>query len=212
MGAPTQDFNSCEAFRETADTEEGFACSDSARAPAAASQVRWKGAATDLEFPPVPFPSNRVFAMAEEPRLRALVKRHHERMRDTSVGQLFPQDPVRFAAGIERAADFLVESVGGPARYTMRNGPSCMRTTHFAFTIDEQARDIWLAQMLLSLEDVGFPNEIRMEFWNWVEAMSMRMINRRTMRAQPNRYSWSEAAVKLFPFMTTRLPRLACQR
>jgi len=179
---------------------------------AAGKQVRWKEAASDLEFPPVPFPSSRVFAVAGEPRLRALVMRHHERLRDSSVGHLFPPDPIRFAAGVERSADFIVEATGGPTRYTSLNGPSCMRTQHFPFTIDEQARDVWLAQMLLALDDVGFPDEIRLEFWNWVEAMSIRMVNRRTMRPQPNRYPWLEAPIKLFPFMTASRQSVACPR
>jgi len=192
--------------------ERGFACSNSGNSLAATGHVRWKDAASDLEFPPVPFPSRRVFAVAGESRLRALVKRHHERLRDTSVGHLFPRDPSRFVLGIEKSADFIVEATGGPTRYTASNGPSCMRTQHFAFTIDETARDIWLAQMLLTLDDVGLPEEIRLEFWNWVEAMSIRMINRRTMRAQPNRYPLEEAQKALLPFMTTGRRPVMCPR
>lgn len=192
--------------------DRNFACSNSGHLLAAGKRVRWKDAASDLDFPPVPFPSDRVFAVAGEPRLRALVLRHHERLRESSVGHLFARDPIRFAAGVERVADFIVEATGGPTRYTLLNGPSCMRTQHFPFTIDEQARDVWLTQVLLALDDVGFPDEIRREFWNWVEAMSIRMINRRTMRAQPNRYPWPEAPIKLRPLMTASPRPVMCPR
>jgi len=178
----------------------------------AGNEVRWIAASADLEFPPVPFPSRKVFAVAGEARLRMLVTRHCERLLDSSLGHLFPRDPQRFALGVERTADFVVEATGGPACYSPSSGRSCMRTLHFPFVIDERAREIWLAQFLLAFDDVGFPEEIRPEFWNWIEAMSIRMINRRTMRAQPARYPLADAPIKLSPFMKTRRPPIMCPR
>jgi hemoglobin len=190
----------------------GCACSTAAAAMSVGDVVHWKEASVDLDFPPVPYPSRRVFSVAGEPMLRALVRRHHERLGDSRIGRLFPQDPGGFAAAVEKAADFIVEASGGPARYTPVNGSTCMRTRHFPFTIDESAREIWLAQLLLAFDDVGFPNALRLEVWNWLEAMSIRMINRRTMRAQPRRHPLAEAPVTLSDFMvTSRLPAV-CPR
>jgi hemoglobin len=144
--------------------------------------------------------------------IAALVRRHHERVRDSSIHTLLPGDPARFAAAIDKFADFVIEAVGGAARYTMGKGPGGMSTQHRPFMIDERSRHIWPAQMLLALGDVDFPGAIHGEFWNWVELMSIGMVHRRSLRAQSQRYPWSEAAVQLFPFMTTRRPQRACQR
>ncbi|OHX35974.1 hypothetical protein BJL95_02740 [Methylomonas sp. LWB] len=160
-------------------------------------EVRWKPASTGLEFPAVPFPSRRVFEVAGASLLRALVRRHHQRLLNTPIGHLFPKDPARFAAGVEKTADFIVEATGGPALFTANHGHTCMRSRHFPFTIDELAREIWLAQLLSAFDDVGFPDEVREEYWNWVESLSIRVINRRTMRAAPRRIPLAGAATEL---------------
>lgn len=152
----------------------------------------------------LPFPSQRVFKIAGEELLRTLVKRHHERLLNTPVAHLFPTDPVRFNVGVNKTADFIIEASGGPAGFTSIHGHTCMRTRHFPFTIDEQAREIWLAQLLLAFDDVAFPEDIKQEYWDWVESLSIRIINRRTMRASPRRYPLSEAPLTLSNFMTMR--------
>jgi hemoglobin len=190
----------------------GCACSTHSQPMAVAEAVRWKEASADLDFPPVPLPSQRIFAVAGEPMLRALVQRHHERLRESNLAHLFPADPDRFALAVEKSADFIIEATGGSPRYTPAHGDTCMRTRHYPFLIDESAREVWLAQLLLSFDEVGFPHDIHLEFWDWLEALSIRMINRRTMRAQPKRYPLIDAPVALFPFMTTRRRVVMCPR
>lgn len=175
---------SCEGSIEVA---SGGPCQPAAGNSKAGDEIRWKAGFSDIDFPPVPFPTRRIFAVAGEDLLRALVRRHHERLRDSIVGHLFPFDAARFDEGVAKAADFVVEVAGGPDYYALAHGRVCMRTQHFPFTIDEQAREVWLAELLGAFADVAFPLDIREEYWNWVEAMSIRMINRRTMRAPPRR-------------------------
>jgi len=167
-------------------------------------EISWKPASNGIEYPAVPFRSKRIFAVAGEEMLRALVKRHHERLLNTPVGILFPADPARINAGVEKSSDFIVEATGGPARFTAIFGHICMRTRHFPFTIDEKAREIWLAQLLLAFDDVEFPETVKQEYWDWVESLSIRIINRRTMRASPRRYPLPEAPLALSHFMTMR--------
>lgn len=164
-------------------------------------EVRWKPASSHVEFPAVPFPSRRVFALVGEEKLRALVARHHQLLKASPVGHLFPADPQRFQAGVEKTADFIIEATGGPAGFTAVFGHTCMRSRHFTFTIDERAREIWLALLLLAFDDVGFPQAAREEYWDWVEALSIRVINRRTMRAAPERYPLAQAAQGLAAYM-----------
>ena len=168
-------------------------CGGGAQGMQVGEAVRWVDAKSEMEFPAVPFPSKRVFAVAGEAKLRALVARHHERLLATPIAGLYPSDPERFAHAVTKAADYAVEATGGPAAFTPVNGNTCMRTRHFPFTIDEAAREIWLGQLWLSFDEVGFPAEVREEYWNWQEAMSIRMINRRTTKAAPRRVSYAEA-------------------
>lgn len=153
--------------------------------------IRLVGAGHDLDFPPVPFPSRRVIQSAGEARIREVVTRHHALLRDSVIAGLYPADPVKFAEATTRAADFIVEACGGTALYTPVQGHTCMRTRHFPFTIDEGAREIWLATLWQAIDDCGLPTDVREEFWNWLEAMSIRMINRRTAKAQPARFPYA---------------------
>jgi hemoglobin len=153
-------------------------------------ELRWVGAGHDLDFPPVPFPTRRVLQRAGEATLRTLVARQHQRLLATPIAHLFPRDPAGFAQAIQRSADFVVQACGGSDDYTHRRGATCMRTRHLPFTIDEAGREHWLMALWWAFDDVAFPADVREELWNWLEAMSIRMVNRRTQRAQPERLGW----------------------
>jgi hemoglobin len=155
----------------------------------------------DLVFPPTPTPAPSVLAAVGEAALRELVRHHHERLRQSSIGDLFPADPKRFSAVVERIADFVVEMTGDSPQFVESHGPIWFRTRHLPLTIDETARNVWLGALLASFEDVGFPEQARLEFWNWVEALSIRAITRRTMVGQPRRYPLAEAPTMLGPFI-----------
>ena len=160
-----------------------------------------KDIAFDLAFPPIPSPSPLVFAIAGEALLRALVRCHHDRLRDSSIGYLFPADPKHFSAVVERIGDFVVAAAAGTPRAEQPQGHIWLRTQHLSITIDETARNVWLAKMLVAFDDVGFPDAARLEYWNWVEALSILVINRRTMITQPRRYPLADAAIALRAFM-----------
>lgn len=155
----------------------------------------------DLIFPPLPALAPAVFANAGEAALRELVRRHHERLRRSSIGDLFPSDPKRFAVVVEHIATFMVETTRGSPQYVDTHGPTWFRTRHLPLTIDETARNVWLAALLATFDEVGFPEPARLEFWNWVEALSIRAITRRTMVGQPRRYALTEAPTALRAFM-----------
>ena len=44
----------------------------------------------------------------------------------------------------------------------------------------------------MAFDDVGIPVEVRQEYWDWAEAFSIRMINRRTERAPLRRYPFPD--------------------
>jgi len=154
-------------------------------------QVRWVPATHELDFPPVPFPPRQVLHSAGEATLRALVLRQHQRLLDSPLAPLFPSDPSLFAAVVQRSADFVVEACGGGEVYSARRGHSCMRTRHLPFTIDEAGREQWLRALWLAFDDVACPDAAREPLWTWLEAMSIRMVNRRTTREQPVRLPYA---------------------
>ena len=168
----------------------------------AARNSPWVGrtaaAAHDLEFPEVQFPSPDLLLQAGEDALRDLVRHHHRLLRGSAIGGLLSSDPLRFDAMVERIADFVVESCGGPPRYTEQAGEGCMRSRHFAFTIDEAGRETWLFELARALDTSRLPPAAREAYWDWAEPLSIRMVNRRTEKAQPRRYpfSWVLARVR----------------
>lgn len=155
----------------------------------------------DLLFPAPPIPSTAALAEAGEDALRNLVRHHHELLRMSSIGDLFPRNPERFAAVVERIATFIVESMRGNAAFADAHGLTWFRSRHLPLTIDETARNVWLGALLATFDDLDFPESARSQLWAWVEALSIRAITRRTMVGQPRRYPLAEAAESLRPFV-----------
>lgn len=153
-------------------------------------------ASHEMEMPEVPFPSARVLAVAGAGALRELVRHHHALLRKSEIGHLFAADDTAFANLVERIADYVVEVCGGPAAFTPVHGNTCMRTRHFPFSIDEAARETWLAKLLQTMDETAFPQELHEEYWAWMEAFTVRMINRRTTKAQPAHLPYALARVR----------------
>ncbi|MBN2895502.1 MAG: globin [Campylobacterales bacterium] len=155
-------------------------------------EVRVVDAMIDFIYPEVPFPSKRIFEALGEERIRALVVYHHDLLRKTKVGDLFPANDEAFKAAVHKSADFFVEALGGGATFTSVHGEPHLRSRHFKVSIDENARDIWLLMFKKALKEQHFPKAHLQEFWEWIEALSIRMINRRTTMEPICRYYWSE--------------------
>ena len=148
----------------------------------------------DMVFPEVPFPSKKIFAVLGEEKIREMVRHHHGLLRKSAVGEMFPADDAEFLAGTEKTADFFIEATGGPARFTTAHGHPALRGRHFRFTIDEKGREIWLMMYKKTLKEIGFPKEHLREFWEWIEPLSIRMVNRRTQFEPPRRIPFDEIA------------------
>jgi hemoglobin len=155
----------------------------------------------DLLFPPSPPPAATLLGQAGESALRGLVRHHHVLLRRSSIGDLFPRDQKRFDAVVEHIAEFVINSVNGHPEGQDSRGLIWFRSRHLPLTIDETARNVWLGALLASFDDVDFPEPAREVFWNWVEALSIRAITRRTMVGQPRRYPLADAAEALRPFV-----------
>ena len=79
-----------------------------------------------------------------------------------------PSDPILAAmypahdlAGAEqRLRDFLIGRFGGPPRYIEERGHPRLRMRHMPFTLDEAARDRWVALMDRALDEVALPADV----------------------------------------------------
>lgn len=187
-----------------APAQHGCGCGNHAGAADQRPEVgRVVAAHPEMEMPEVPFPSARILAIAGADQLRQLVRHHHGLLRKSSIGHLFAADEAEFAALVERIADYVVEICGGPARFTPAHGNACMRTRHFPFTIDENDREVWLEKLLQATDETSFPEALREEYWAWMEPFTIRMINRRTTKAQPVRLPYALARQRFGSFPVT---------
>ncbi|MGD9968919.1 MAG: globin [Sulfuricurvum sp.] len=144
----------------------------------------------DIIYPEVPFPTPALVREWGEEKIRTMVRHHHQLLRKSTIGSLFGPDDAAFAFATEKTADFFVEALGGTKAYTPVQGHPALRMRHFHITIDEKARDIWLMMYKKTIRDLSMPSHLIEEFWNWIEPLSIRMINRRTTVAPIERYPY----------------------
>lgn len=156
----------------------------------------------DPDFPPVPRPSPRVLAVAGAALLRQLVRDHYDLLRQSEIGHLLGHLPdsgeARYEAAVARAADDVVESCGGPP---------ATGEAQAAFTLDEAGRAIWLGCLWQALADSPLPAALREEYWSWMEALSIRMLDRHTVRGQPRRYPFARVRIGARPRGFAMCPR-----
>lgn len=161
----------------------------------AGPEARTADAKIDFVYPEVTFPSNRLYCEWGEANIRAMVRRHHALLRKTVLGSMFPAEDAAFAAATERTADFFVEALGGGKHFSDAHGHPALRMRHLHLNVDEKARDIWLMTYRRTLRECGMPAEHAETFWNWIEALSIRMINRRTTVEPIRRYPYDSQRV-----------------
>jgi hemoglobin len=160
-------------------------------------EIRVVDAMIDIIYPPVPFPSNKIFKALGEEKIREMVWHQHELLKKTKVGKLFPANEEAFKMAVDKSADFFVEALGGEQIFTQVHGEPHLRMRHFKIPIDENDREIWLAMYKKTLKEIAFPHANLEEFWSWIEALSIRMINRRTNMDAIKRHYWSEVKNEL---------------
>lgn len=189
--------NSCQNGRITSFTQVSQTEQKPSRPRFGGEDIRIVDSMIDIIFPPVPFPSNKIFNALGEVKIREMVWHHHTLLLKTKVGDLFPRNEEALKMVIDKSADFFVEALGGDQVFTEQHGEPHLRMRHFKIPIDENDREIWLAMYKKTLKEIAFPQEHLQEFWNWIEPLSIRMINRRTNMDVIKRHHWSEVRVEL---------------
>ena len=188
---------SCQSGRINSFTQLGNMEAQPNRPRFGGEEIRTVDSMIDIIYPPVPFPSNKIFKALGEEKIREMVWHQHELLKKTKVGKLFPANEEAFKMAVDKSADFFVEALGGEQVFTSQHGEPHLRMRHFKVPIDENDRDIWIAIYKKTLKEINFPQEHLEEFWNWIEPLSIRMINRRTNMDAIKRYPWSEVKKEL---------------
>ena len=165
-------------------------CNTNAPFPAPDETPRRAQPKIDIIFPEVFFPSNKTYLALGEAKIREVVKVHHELVRHSKIGHLYPQEEEAFIAATTKIEDFFVQMLGGKDLYTSVQGHPRLRDRHFPFEVTETGRDIWLMSFRKALKQCAVPKELLPEIWNWVESISIRMINRRTSMEMVKRYPY----------------------
>jgi hemoglobin len=118
-----------------------------------------------------------VYALIGEEGFARLTAAFYRRVPHDEI--LRPMYPAHDLAGAEqRLRDFLVGRLGGPTRYIEQRGHPRLRARHAPFTIDQAARDRWLALMNEALEEAALPAEAERFLRTFLDEMSTFMINR----------------------------------
>jgi len=181
-------------FTEDGHPVHGFNSCGTRPFEGAGSEPRTVDAKIDFVYPEVTFPSDGLYREWGEANIRAMVRRHHGLLRSTVLGAMFPAEDEAFSAATEKAADFFVEALGGKKYFSDARGHPALRMRHLHLLIDEKARDIWLMMYRKAMTECGMPAEYAEAFWHWIEALSIRMINRRTSVEPIRRHPFAGAA------------------
>lgn len=136
--------------------------------------------------PAPPMPAHSLLAMCGEVGLRRLVHRHMMRLRLTpllsEVGECF--DCV-----VERVGDHVIESCGGPLYYSERHA-RLQAGAGLPLLLNAAGRQLWLVQLWHAMHDVGLPEPLRRDFWEWAEPLSICLLAPRARQGDIVRYPW----------------------
>jgi len=136
-------------------------------------------------------PSLRLYMIWGEDKIRKMVRYHHNLLRLSDLDNFLPNDEERFEHATLKTADFFVDVLSNGRFSKTQYGFPAQKMRYFQITVDEHARDVWLEMYKKAIKDMKMPSECIEDFWNWIEPLSLWMINRRTM-AQVPRYPYKD--------------------
>jgi hemoglobin len=128
------------------------------------------------QIPPAP---RQVYALMGEDNITRMIHDFYAELEQSSIRELFPADMKLSAT---KSVAFFVGLLGGPPLYHQRYGNPMMRARHLPFSINQAARDEWLACFEHVLADAprkyNFPAEHLEQFRDFLKGFSLWMMNR----------------------------------
>ena len=95
---------------------------------------------------------------------------------DDILAPMYPKDDLEGAE--QRLRDFLIGRFGGPPRYIEQRGHPRLRMRHAPFSIDQTARDRWIALMEHALDQAQLPDDVTGLLREFFHGVATFMINR----------------------------------
>lgn len=127
------------------------------------------------------FPDPGIYRALGTEGLRNLLRAVYHKLGASSIAGLFPSDPVALQAAADKSSLFFVGICGGPPLYEQAHGSPKMRQRHAPFAITEEARLVWLRcwdeVLATAPETLGFPEEHRAGFQDYLTKFSLWMVN-----------------------------------
>ena len=130
--------------------------------------------------PPVTKPIHEFLIEITEDGMRELVSKHYDALVVSSIAHMFPSDPKDIEAAKKNASDFMIQICGGKAHFNENRGAPRMVGRHAPFSIDADAREVWLElykPLLLELQEQGITETSLISLWNYLDIFSIWMIN-----------------------------------
>ena len=139
------------------------------------SYIPPQGPPQDIRIPP------EMYILMGEDNIYRLLEDFYVELSHSSIQQMFPKDPDALKKAADRSAAFFVFIMGGPPLYQQQFGSPRMRQRHLPFTIDENARQVWLNCFKKVLQDAdkkyNFPMQYFNHFWKFLDQFSAWMVN-----------------------------------
>ena len=100
-----------------------------------------------------------VYRLVGEDGFARLVRAFYAQVpNDSILGPMYPRQDLDGAE--QRLRDFLIGRFGGPPRYIEQRGHPRLRMRHMPFTLDQAARDRWVALMNTALDEAALPADV----------------------------------------------------
>ena len=125
--------------------------------------------------PTIPVPEFLV--AAGEDGIRAMVSRHYDLLRESSIKDIFPTTDEAFDLAKKHSADFVIQICGGPDYFNQNRGRPMLSNRHQPFKITPEARIVWLECYRQAILELDIAEELIRSFWNYVNVFSNWMVN-----------------------------------
>lgn len=123
-------------------------------------------------------PSRQIFAAMGEANITRMIEDFYAELETSSIRDMFPAD---LGTSAKKSAAFFIGLLGGPPLYQQQYGNPMMRARHLPFSINQAARDVWLACFKRVLENATeryqFPAEHLEGFREFLRGFSLWMMN-----------------------------------
>ena len=129
------------------------------------------------ERPQVSIPSPDFYKVLGEQGIRTLVSRHYDLLRTSPIKSLFHQGEKGFEMAKKNSADFMIQICGGPDYFNQNRGAPKLILRHAPFSIDKDARIVWLNCYKTALLELQISEELIVSFWNYINIFSSWMVN-----------------------------------